>query len=116
MSPSATPADLGIGPRMVWPVWLVIFLPFKSGWRMFLRTYLMYIFLNFFNESSPPFLGWFLKKKKTQETFTEVAISQMPTTLSSLKAMVQAQSFHGKAWEPMIWKAKICIQTTPIVL
>ena len=34
---------------------------------------------------------------KTQETFTEVAISQMPTTLSSLKAMVQAQSFHGKA-------------------
>ena len=53
---------------------------------------------------------------KTQETFTEVAISQMPTTLSSLKAMVQAQSFHGKAWEPVIWKAKICIQTTPIVL
>ena len=27
----------------------------------------MYIFLNFFNESSPPFLGWFLKKKKDEK-------------------------------------------------
>ena len=53
---------------------------------------------------------------KTQETFNEVAISQIPTTLSSLKAMVHAQSFHGKAWEPMIWKAKISIQTTQIAL
>lgn len=53
---------------------------------------------------------------KTRETCNEVAISQMPTTLSSLKAMVQAQSFQGKAWKPMVWKAKICIQTTPIVL
>ena len=35
---------------------------------------------------------------KTQETFNEVAISQMPTTLSSLKAMVQAQKF---SWESL---------------
>ena len=38
---------------------------------MFLRTYLMYIFLNFFNESSPPFLGWFLKKKNKVNNMVE---------------------------------------------